>query len=229
MIIRRMHLYDQNVILAGKAPEMAVVPRVALMFQKINVLLVVMRFQCFCSSGGRTTQNKRLTGRNAEVRISRRWLTVIAAAAGLLIASSPVTTAQAAIGNSGPICLTNASSYCIHSNGPGNAVTITNVDAQKSNFTVVYDSNGYHGWQNGNGNCLREASNGVVKIENGPCNTSDGADLWYHTQGSTTWYNDVNLTTLCTPRGLATGPPSRPAGPPPIGQLRQVERAYVTP
>jgi hypothetical protein len=44
MIIRRMHLYDQNVILAGKAPEMAVVLRAALMFQKINVLLVVMRF-----------------------------------------------------------------------------------------------------------------------------------------------------------------------------------------
>jgi hypothetical protein len=52
MIIRRMHLYDQNVILAGKAPEMAVVPRVALMFQKINVLLVVMRSSVSVLPGG---------------------------------------------------------------------------------------------------------------------------------------------------------------------------------
>jgi hypothetical protein len=189
----------------AKAPVMAVVSRVALMFQKINVLLVVMSFQCFCSSGGRTTQNKRLTGRNAEVRISRRWLTVIAAAGGLLIVSSPVTTAQAAVGDSGQICLTNAPSYCIHSNGPGQQVTITNVDAQKSNFTVVYDSNGYHGWQNGNGNCLREGTNGVVKIENGPCNTSDATDFWGHGVGSTTWYNDFYKDNIMYTNGHVTG------------------------
>lgn len=37
--------------------------------------------------------NKRLTGRNTEVRTTRRWLTVIAAAAGLLIAGSPAIAA----------------------------------------------------------------------------------------------------------------------------------------
>jgi hypothetical protein len=105
-------------------------------------------------------------------------LTVIAAAAGLLIAGSPVTTAQAAVGSSGPICLTSASSYCIHSNGPGQQVTITNDNAQKSTFTVVYDSNGFHGWQNGNGNCLREGENFVVKIANGPCLNGDDSDWW---------------------------------------------------
>lgn len=139
------------------------------------------------------------------MRISRRLLTVIAAAAGLLIAGSPVTTAQAAVGSSGPICLTSASSYCIHSNGPGQQVTITNDNAQKSTFTVVYDSNGFHGWQNGNGNCLREGTNGVVKIENGPCNTSDGADFWYHTQGSTTWYNDFYADNIMYAAGAGNG------------------------
>jgi hypothetical protein len=130
--------------------------------------------------------------RNAEVRISRRWLTVIAAAGGLLIAASPATTAQAAVGDSSQICLTNAPSYCIHSNGTGNQVSITNVAADKSNFTVVYDSDGYHAWQNGNGNCLREGTGGVVKIENGPCNITDHSDLWWHSQGGTTWYNDAS-------------------------------------
>ncbi len=126
------------------------------------------------------------------MRISRRWLTVIAAAAGLLIAGSPVTTAQAAVGDSSQICLTNAPSYCIHSNGPGNPATITNVDAQKSNFTVVYDTDGWHMWQNGNGNCLREGTGGVVKLENGPCSLTDLSDRWWHAQGSTTWYNDAS-------------------------------------
>jgi hypothetical protein len=181
----------------ARPPVMAVAPRAALMFQKINVLLIVMRFQCFCSSGGRTTQNKRLAGRNAEVRISKRWLTVIAAAAGLLIASSPVTTAQAAIGDSSQICLTNSSHYCIHSNGAGNPVTMTDVDSQKSNFTVVYDTDGWHMWQNGNGNCLRLGTDGVVKIENGPCSLTDLSDRWWHEQGSTTWSNDdPSLDTL---------------------------------
>ena len=120
------------------------------------------------------------------MRISRRWLTVIAAAAGLLIASSPVTTAQAAVGDSSQICLTNAPKYCIHSNGPGQQVTITNVDAQKSNFTVVYDLRGIHSWQNGNGNCLREGSDGTVKIANGPCVGSDQSATWGRT-GDTYW------------------------------------------
>jgi hypothetical protein len=125
------------------------------------------------------------------VRISRRWLTVIAAAGGLLIAGSPAIPAQAAVGDSNQICLTNATNYCIHSNGPGNPATITTNPADYSNFTVVYDTNGWHMWQNGNGNCLREGTGGVVKLENGPCNVTDPSDLWWHAQGSTTWYNDA--------------------------------------
>ena len=30
----------------------------------------------------------------------------------------------------------------------------------------------------GNGNCLREGTGGVVKIENGPCSNSDQTDWW---------------------------------------------------
>ena len=95
-----------------------------------------------------------------------------------------------AVGDKGHICLTNATAYCIKSNGTGNQVTITSVAGDKANFTVVYDSGGYHAWQDGNGNCLREGTGGVVKIENGPCNTNDSTDLWYHIQGGNTWYNE---------------------------------------
>jgi hypothetical protein len=93
----------------AKAPVMAVVPGVALMERKINVSLVVMRSSVSVLPGGGTTQNKRLVERNAEVRTSRRWLTVIAAAGGLLIAGSPAIPAQAA--TSFHICLENATSY----------------------------------------------------------------------------------------------------------------------
>ncbi len=151
------------------------------------------------------------------MRISRRWLTIIAAAAGLLIASSPVTTAQAAVGDSSQICLTNASSYCIHSNGPGNPVSMTNVASQKSNFTVVYDTDGWHMWQNGNGNCLRLANSGFVVIENGPCSLTDLSDRWWHAQGSTTWSNDdPSLDTLYA-TGAANGASVKAANPPPSG------------
>lgn len=65
-------------------------------------------------------------------------------------------------------CLTNATSYCIKANGAGNQVTITNVAADKANFTVVYDSDGFHAWQDGNGNCLREGTGGVVWAAQAP-------------------------------------------------------------
>lgn len=123
---------------------------------------------------------------------------------GLLVAGSPAITAQAAVGDSGQICLTNAPSYCIKTNGAGNQVTITNVAAQKANFTVVYDTDGFHSWQDGNGNCLREGTGGVVKIENGPCQITDLSDRWYHAQGSTTWYNDASSHVLYT-KGDVTG------------------------
>jgi hypothetical protein len=155
-----------------------------------------------------------------------RWLAATALAGGLLAAGSPAIAAQAApssathalstqqqaraaardvpgmkavpdaVGDESQICLTYATSYCIKTNGTGNQVTITNVAADKANFTVVYDSGGVHGWQDGNGNCLREGTGGVVKIENGHCNTSDNADLWYHS--GTTWYSNYNAYIMYT-------------------------------
>ena len=138
------------------------------------------------------------------MRTARKWLTAIAMVTGLLVAGSPAITAQAAVGDSSQICLTNAPSYCIKTNGPGKQVTITNVAANKANFTVVYDSGGVHAWQDGNGNCLREGTGGVVKIENGPCNTFDPTDQWVHAQGDTTWYNNSDLQPMYT-KGHANG------------------------
>lgn len=87
------------------------------------------------------------------------------------------------VGDSGQICLRNSTSYCIKSNGTGAQVTITNYAPNYSNFTVVRTktSEGFHfyQWQNGNGNCLREGNDFVVKIANGPCLNSDDTDWWY--------------------------------------------------
>jgi hypothetical protein len=74
----------------------------------------------------------------------------------------------------------------------------------KANFTVVYDPDGWHMRQDGNGNCLREGTNNVVKIENGPCSITDYSDRWFHAQGSTTWYNDASSYVLYT-KGDVTG------------------------
>ena len=133
----------------------------------------------------------------------RRWLAATALAGGLLATGSPAIAAQAgsslpahalsaqqqaravgrevsglkavpdAVGDESQICLTNAPKYCIHTRGAGIQVSITNVAADQANFTVVFDVEGDHAWQDGNGNCLREGSGGVVKMENGPCNISD--------------------------------------------------------
>ncbi len=112
------------------------------------------------------------------MRTSRRWLTVIAAAAGLLIAASPAVPALAA--TSFHICLKNAPSYCLQSNGPGSQVTITN-SGSYANFHVVRTDNvGNIQLENGSGNCLRAGDNFVVKIENGGCLTGNDADWWYN-------------------------------------------------
>jgi hypothetical protein len=163
-----------------------------------------------------------------------RWLAAITVGGGLLAAGSPAIAAQAApslpahalstqqqaraaarnvsgmkavpdaVGDESQICLTNAPSYCIKTNGAGNQVTITDVAADQGNFTVVEDGQGIHAWQDGNGNCLREGTGGVVKIENGPCNGNDFADFWSHAQGSTTWYNVSNNGIMYT-KGHVTG------------------------
>jgi hypothetical protein len=150
-----------------------------------------------------------------------RWLAAITVGGGLLAIGSPAIAAQAgpssavralstqqqartaargilgvksapdAVGDESQICLTNDSSYCIKTNGTGQQVQITNVDSAKANFTVVYDSDGFHAWQDGNGNCLREGTGGIVKIENGPCDINDATDVWFRFaySGNNIWYN----------------------------------------
>jgi hypothetical protein len=111
------------------------------------------------------------------MRTSRRWLTVIAAAGGLLIAGLPAIPAQATPGTF-HICLENAQSYCLQSNGPGNQVTITN-SGSYANWHQARTSGGEWQDENGSGNCLRAGDNNVVKIENGPCLATNLADWWY--------------------------------------------------
>ena len=121
------------------------------------------------------------------MRTSRRWLTVIAAAGGLLIAGSPAIPAQAA--PTGPICLTHSTHFCLVSNGTGRQVTIDYTPGNWSSFHIVDSGTdpvtGATMWQfeNGNGNCLRAGTGNVVKIENGSCASTDGADWWIETNG----------------------------------------------
>jgi hypothetical protein len=126
-----------------------------------------------------------------------------AAAAQVPAGHHPVQAHQMAVaGRAGPkavlsvlqaassyhICLTNALSLCLQSNGTGNQVTITTNAADWSNFHTVRtraigkDTEGQI--QNGNGNCLRAGTGNVVKIENGPCAFSDPADWWIGPPGN---------------------------------------------
>jgi hypothetical protein len=107
------------------------------------------------------------------VRTARMWLTAIAAAGGLLIAGSPAATAQAP--DPFNICLKNAPSYCLQSNGGGQQVTITNNPA---NYAVFHSPSPVE-FENASGNCLRAGTGNIVKIENGPCVASDQADSWF--------------------------------------------------
>jgi hypothetical protein len=177
----------------------------------------------------------------------RRWLAATALAGGLVATGSPAIAAQTtpslathtlstqqqvqaaardfpgmkavpdAVGDESQICLTNAPKYCIKTNGPGNPVTITNVAANKANFTVVFDVETDHAWQDGNGNCLREGTGSVVKMENGPCDFGDPSDMWTRLEGNTTWYNQSNNFDIMYTNGPANGNNVWAKGTPPSG------------
>lgn len=74
------------------------------------------------------------------------------------------------------ICLLNAPSLCLRSNGGGNQVTISSNDY--ADFTVVRTSGAEIQWENAAGNCLRAGDNNVVKLENGPCDPNGPNDWW---------------------------------------------------
>jgi len=133
------------------------------------------------------------------LRTVRRWLTGTALAAGLLLAASPTIAAQAAPATAsqaaGPrvavaaptavetfnICLTNSTHLCLVANGPGNQMTI---DTHGWAIFHVARSIPDEEFENASGNCLRAGvpslpgQQGVVKIENGACGFTDGADIW---------------------------------------------------
>ena len=110
--------------------------------------------------------------------------TVMAAGPARAMMASPGMSVRPAIGTTAlagsfHICLLNAPSLCLQSNGPGNQVTITS--GSSANFQVVNEApDGQwrkYQFENGSGNCLRAGTGGVVKIENGSCGNGD-ADWW---------------------------------------------------
>lgn len=92
------------------------------------------------------------------------------------------------------ICLTNAPSLCLESNGAGNQVTITGNQSDRAAFHEVNPGSELQ-FQNASGNCLRAGTNHVVKIENGPCQAQDAADSWVQASGGlkSFLYNDFML------------------------------------
>jgi hypothetical protein len=99
------------------------------------------------------------------------------------------------------ICLANSRNYCIQTNGTGNQVTITSNSADKGNFTLVRSLDGgiLQQYQDGNGNCLREGTGDVVKIENGGCSSGDDTAKWDISNGNGNYlvnyyYNGYMLT-----------------------------------
>jgi hypothetical protein len=142
------------------------------------------------------------------LRTVRRWLTGTALAAGLLLAASPAIAAHAAPAAASPaagprvaaapaavdtfnICLLNsiATRLCLVSNGAGNQVTIGGDPGRWAVWHKAGQGTGPGGvdkqaYENASGNCLRAAAppvpgqQGVVKIKNGGCGTTDGADFW---------------------------------------------------
>lgn len=131
------------------------------------------------------------------MRTARSCLIVIAAAGGLLLAGSPAIAAEAGPAATAQdltgqplgsalqadpfhICLKNASSYCLRFVTAGNQETITNNSANYGNFHIAgSDGRGDYQIENGSGNCLRAANDHIVKIKDGGCVDSSGADFWY--------------------------------------------------
>ena len=118
-----------------------------------------------------------------------KWLVATAVVGGLLIPGSSAlaaktTPSNAAQSSNANICLMNAPSYCIKTNGTGNQVTITNYSPNYANFRIARSSadglgDYYLQWEDGNGNCLREGTGNVVKIENGSCSNGDKTAWWF--------------------------------------------------
>jgi len=149
------------------------------------------------------------------VRTARMWLTVIMAAGGLLIAASPAiaaeagsaATAQAAasravqVATPFHICLKNATTYCLRSNGGGQQVTITNNPANYSTFHQPLGGQ----YENASGNCLRAGTGNIVKIENGGCSATDQADTWYAPVGMTFRVRSELYTDDMLVHGVANG------------------------
>jgi hypothetical protein len=101
---------------------------------------------------------------------------------GLALAGLAATPAHAAT-TTFHICLYNASTYCLQTNGTGQQVTITGSQFGYANFSkaaqkVCSGTNDCYQFKDGNGNCLRAADGNEVKIENGGCVASDDADWW---------------------------------------------------
>jgi hypothetical protein len=77
------------------------------------------------------------------------------------------------------ICMYENDNSCLLGQGGGNQVETSTSSA--SNWYLVNNTIGtdWYQIQDGNGNCLREGTNNVVKLENSSCNANDQTDWWY--------------------------------------------------
>lgn len=90
--------------------------------------------------------------------------------------SDPGTAISAAQTVTFRICLLNASSLCLASNGAGNQVTIKSSDYAVFHFAANHG--GEYQLENAAGNCLRAGDGNVVKLQNGPCVSTFANDSW---------------------------------------------------
>jgi hypothetical protein len=134
------------------------------------------------SGDGVTMKYRFLAMATAVIAFTGTGMAMAAGSAQATTARPGLLTRPGATADSFHICLMNASSLCLQSNGAGNQVTITSNSADHSNFRVanseILDGYDAYEFENGNGNCLRAATNGDVKIENGSCGVDDAADWW---------------------------------------------------
>lgn len=122
--------------------------------------------------------NRRYGRRAAVVFSAAIAISGLAVSGAAYAASSGPAATQATASSTYNICLKNAKqATCVQANGAGNQVSVTVNSADWANFHYT-TSGSSRLIEDGNGNCLRAGDSDIVKIENGPCVSSDGADLW---------------------------------------------------
>lgn len=109
---------------------------------------------------------------------------------------------------SGNWCLTNspAPGACMIGQGAGNQIQLTNSPGSYMHVSAVasgtFEGLPEYEYQNNNGNCVREGTGGIVKLQNGGC--TGAADNWWINESGGHKDNQAYLNIMYT-NGTATG------------------------